>query len=1018
MKRPAHTPRRCLSPESPRPAVQKFAVRATALFAALAFAAALPAQTLGTLKGQVTDESGAIVPGTVVTVTGASGAARTAVADNTGNYTFVGLAPGTYTVQARVPGLEIGTPPTVAISPGASVTLNLQLRVVAARQEVTVQENAGPAVSTEPANNAGALILRGVDLQALPDDPDDLQADLEALAGPSAGPSGPQMFIDGFTGGRLPPKESIREIRINQNPFAAEYDRLGFGRIEIFTKPGTDKYRGQVFFNISDTMFNSRNPFGPPEKAPFQSKQFGGNVSGPLSKHASFFIDLQRRQIDDDAIVNATTLDANFNPLPISQFLATPQRRTTFSPRFDYQLSPNNYLMARYTFTRNDRQNAGVGQFSLPSAGYNTLTDEQTAQITETAVMGAKINETRFQYIHDYTNQLAVNSLPSINVLQSFTGGGAQVGKSYNYQNQYELQNYTSVVHNTHSLKFGIRVRAVTENNIAPQNFGGTFTFSGGQAPALDSNDQPIPGETIQISSLESYRRTLLFQSLGLPMGQIRALGGGPSQFSIAAGQPATYINQTDIGFFVQDDWRARQNLTVSYGLRYELQNDVSDWRDLAPRVGFAWAPGASRNGRQKTVLRAGFGVFYDRLTDTLFLDALRFNGLTQQQFFVADPNFYPNIPPLNTLQIQPTAIHSLDSNLRAPYIAQLAVGIERQLPKSTTIAVNYTNSHGLHELLSRNINTPFPGTNIFPYSNLGAIYQYESAGLFNQNQLIVNVNSRMNSRISVFGGYSFSHSFSNTDSANSFPANQYDLAADYGRSSLDQRHRLWLSGSFLTWLGVRASPFVIAHSGAPFNIILGRVDPLTTLSTDRPSFATNLNAPGVVMTSYGAFNTEPAPGEALIPRNYGDGPGYVSVNIRVSRTFGFGPSRESSGINPAMAGGGGEHHGDHGGGYGGGRGGGGHGGGGFGGGGHGGGGDALTNRRFNLIVSLQARNLFNHDNLGPFNGSLTSPYFGQANSLAGGFGGGPSGGGASGNGPTTSSANNRRLELSLRFSF
>ena len=168
-------------------------------------------------------------------------------------------------------------------------------------------------MTTDPSNNAGALVLRGADLAALSDDPDDLAEDLQALAGPSAGPNGAQMFIDGFTGGRLPPKESIREIRINQNPFSAEYDRLGYGRIEIFTKPGTDKFRGQTFFNFSDGVFDARNPYSQ-NKPPFQYRNYGGNLSGPISKKSSFFIDVERRDLDENAVVNALTLDSRSIP--------------------------------------------------------------------------------------------------------------------------------------------------------------------------------------------------------------------------------------------------------------------------------------------------------------------------------------------------------------------------------------------------------------------------------------------------------------------------------------------------------------------------------------------------------------------------------------------------------------------------------------------------------------------------------------------------------------------------------
>ena len=1018
---------------------EAISLRAGALVALFALAGALCAQSVGTIKGSVMDETGAIIPGTTVTATG-GGTTKTATADALGNYAVAGLPPGPYVIRATYTGLELATAPTVTLSAGQVAVVNLSLRVVASKQEVTVQDNAGPAVSVEPTNNAGALVLRGVDLEALPDDPDDLQADLEALAGPSAGPSGPQMFIDGFTGGRLPPKESIREIRINQNPFSSEYDHVGFGRIEIFTKPGTDKFRGQGFFNISDTEFNSRNPFGPAEKAPFQSKQFGGNVSGPLGRKASFFFDLERRQIDDDAIIHAITLDpATFIQTPLSEFLATPQRRTTVSPRVDYQLNSNNTLMARYTFTKNDQQNAGLGGgLSLPTAGYNTNTDESSVQVTETAVLGTKINETRFQYLHYNISDLAQNTLPAVNVPGSFTGGGAQVGKTYDYQNHYELQNYTSMVKGTHSWKFGVRVRTIAQDSISPQNFGGSYTFAGGPAPALDANNQPIPGQTIQISSIENYRRALLFSSIGPGMGltadEIRTLGGAPSQVTISGGTPEVTANQTDIGLFFNDDWRAKRNLTVSYGLRYETQTNIHDWRDWAPRLGFAWAPGGGgKNARPKMVLRGGFGIFYDRFSETSYLDSLRFNGVLQQQYIyncaaipaptacnvMASPLSggglgFVSTPPITAGSGLQNTTHVVDPTLRAPYVLQSAIGIERQLPHNTTLNINYTNSHGLHELLTRNINAFLPETTIQPYGPVGNIYQYESAGLYNQNQFIVNVNSRLSSRISIFGGYVLNRARSNTDGTGSFPANQYNLAQDYGRSSLDRHNRLFLSGSMTTLWKVRVSPFIIANSGQPFNITTGRIDPADGLSTDRPSLATDLTAPGVVITRLGGFNVQPAPGQALIPRNFGDGPGYFSVNIRMSRTFGFGPVKERSGVNPALAGMGGGDRGPRGGGFGGGgdhgpRGGGGGGGprGGGGGGprGGGGGGDALTNRRFNLTASLQARNLFNHDNLGNYVGSLTSPLFGQATQL-GGFGGG---GG---------SANNRRIELSLRLSF
>jgi len=266
--------------------------------------ASLIAQT-ATLRGVITDESGAVIPAAKVTANGPNGA-RSATTGNDGSYALAGLVPGDYTVEASASGLALPQPAQITLSAGVRA-LNLQMNVAATRQEITVQES-DAAVSTDAASNASAVTIKGSDLDALSDDPEDLQADLQALAGPSAGPSGGQMFIDGFSGGQLPPKESIREIRINQNPFSPEYDKIGLGRIEILTKPGADKLRGTVSYNYMGDFWNSRNPYAA-QKAPLQLNEFRGNLSGSLNRRASFTLDVSREAIDNGSIVNAVTLD-------------------------------------------------------------------------------------------------------------------------------------------------------------------------------------------------------------------------------------------------------------------------------------------------------------------------------------------------------------------------------------------------------------------------------------------------------------------------------------------------------------------------------------------------------------------------------------------------------------------------------------------------------------------------------------------------------------------------------------
>jgi len=923
-------------------------------------------------------------------------------------------------VQAAAPDLAMGQPAKITLSTGA-ITLNLQLKVASTVQQVTIQENAGPQVTTDPSNNASALVLTGSDLDALPDDPDDLQEDLQALAGPSAGPNGGQIYIDGFSGGELPPKESIREIRVNSNPFAPEWDSLGYGRIQIFTKPGSDKFRGSAFFNYGDDVWNSRNPYAA-QKAPFLLEEYGGNVSGPINKRASFFVDIRRDSIDNGSIINAVILDpSTFGITPFTNVFRTPQRRVRVSPRVDYQLSTNNTLSIRYAFTHANINGANIGGFNLDDAtigglnstnrGENTRNSYQTIQATETAVLGQTINETRFQYFREGHLVDSILATPAVMVLGSFNAGGAQ-NTTLDTQNYYELQNYTSTIKGTHSLKYGVRLRGETDSNSVQQNFGGTYTFGGGLGPELDANNNPVPGVTVPISSIEQYQRTLLFCPNGIcPAGAQGKYFAGPTQYSIAAGAPALYAGQFDVGLFGGDDWKVRQNLTLSLGLRYETQSNIHDYRDFSPRIGFAWAPGATAKKASKTVIRGGFGMFYTRFDLSNTLTAERYNGKVQQQYVITNPTFFTpdSTTPISSLgglqTIQPVqTIQEVSSTLRAPYLMQSAVSVERQLPAHTTLAVTYTNSHGLHMFNTADINAPLPGTynpknpgsGVFPLAGqygTDPVFLMESAGLYNQNQLITNINSRLNKNVSLFGFYTLNYARSNTDGLGTSPAVPYNYAGEYGPAATDVRNRVFVGGSIESRWGIRLSPFFTAQSGAPFNITTGSDLYGDTLFNTRPGIVTNPQQGGNYVR-YGNVLLDSNPigtGEALLPRNFGRGPGAVSFNARLSKTFGFGAIREGAGRGGFGGDGGGRRGGPL-----------------FGGGGPGGlFSSPTTPHRYNLTFSVSARNLLNHNNPGPIIGTITSPLFGQANSANIGWGGG-----------FAETANNRRIELQMRFAF
>jgi hypothetical protein len=993
-----------------------FAFVSVTLCALLMLAGYLAAQTTaGTLRGKVTDPTGAVIPQAIVTATGPDGQKTTAVTDNQGNYELKGLPPGSYTITTSAKGFAVSTEQSFTISASQVQHFDIGLEIQVEQEKVEVQEE-GTTVSVSPSENASSIVIKGKDLEALSDDPDELQQELEALAGPSAGPNGGQIYIDGFTAGQLPPKSSIREIRINQNPFSAEYDKLGYGRIEIFTKPGTDQFHGQFLLDGNSSAFDALSPFAPNQPS-FHSELFTGSVSGPISKKASFFFTAQVRDINDSNIVNAivpTTADPNPTSANFAQAVPNPETRINLGPRFDFQLSPSNTLTVRYQYYRDSETNDGVGQFSLPSQAYNTTDTEHTVQISDTQVINTNIvNETRFQYLRDDSSQKVPNFSPTISVLGAFTGGGNQIGNDSDTQNHYELQNYTSIVHGTHLIKFGGRLRATTDSDVSNQNFNGAFTFS-----TLSNYEINVQPGTSCLSLLIAALPTVPTSS---------ALANcGASQFSITTGQPLSEVTLVDAGLYAQDDWRIRPNMTLSYGLRFESQSDIHDHADFAPRLSFAWGlGGGGKKAAPKTVLRAGYGIFYDRFPYNLVLQAERLNGFTQQQTIVPGLTF-GNAP---VEQPSPTR-YQIASDLRAPYTMQSAVGVERQVAKSTTMAVTYINSYGEHQLFLRNANAPLPGTyppGVRPFGGTDNIYQYDSEGIFRQNQLIANVRTSIGSKLSLFGFYTLNYAHSDlgagsggsaagfspgtsTISAN-FLSNSYDPIVDYGRSQFDVRSRGVLGGTVSLPYAFRLNPFIIVSSGVPYNVTVGQDLNGDSIFNDRPSLVSTArcsNTPpytsGIACTPLGTFNLSPTSGYTPIPINIGTGPTLFTMNLRLSKTFGFGREVGAGGGGPRSGQGGG-------GGGGGGRGGGGIGGGlgGRGLGGSGGGGGpfsmgATTNRRYNLTFSVSARNVLNRVNLAPPTGNLNSPLFGESNALAGG--------------PYSFGSATRRIDLQVLFSF
>jgi len=946
------------------------------VFAVLIFAGFLHAPTAsaqapsGSVSGTVTDPSGALVPSATVVLAGSGGFSRSVASGADGAFTFGQLRPGQYSLTITASGFAPFSLDGVPVSGGKSTLANVTLQMPVEQQQVQVQEDS-MNVNTSPDDNAGAIVIKGHDLDALSHDPDELQNELTALAGPAAGPNGGEIYIDGFSGGQLPPKSSIREIRINQNPYSAQYDKLGYGRIEILTQPGTDKLHGIFMMNGNDSAFNSLNPFVTSEP-PYHSTFLMGNASGALNRNASWFGSVFRRDNASNSIVNAELLDSSGNPYNYTAAVANPQSRLDVSPRFDFQLGTNNTLTVRYMYDRQVETNDGVSQFALESQGYNVSNQENTLQLSDTQILGANVvNETRFQYVRDRDSQIAQSSDSTVTVQGAFTGGGNSMGAVHDSQDHYELQNYTMASKGAHALNFGGRLRFMRDSSYSTSGFNGQYTYS----------------------SLTAYQAHT------------------PSQYSVTAGNVSAIVDYFDVGVYLQDDQKVRPNLTLSYGLRYEIQNWIGDHNDWAPRISFAWAPGAHGSNQAKTVIRGGYGWFYDRFQESNVLQTIRQNGINQTQYVIEDPGFYQNAPSPAQLAASSTAaptLYQIAPDLKASVNMQTAIGIEHQFGKVANFAASYINSRGVHQYLSDNINafepqTYDPGTGTRPNGINENIYQFQSGGVYKQNQLMSNYRVQAK-RISLFGFYMVNFANADTSGPSYFPSNQSDPSADYGRANFDVHNRFLVAGNLQAPFGVSFSPMLVADSGAPFNITIGQDLNGNNQFNDRPAFAT-ANSTDTAVTQYGSFDLDPAWNQARIPYNYGTGPAQLSMNLRVGKSFGIGPrvdsASSSSAVGPGGPGGGPPP-------------GGGPGGGGPPGGGLGPGGlsrnsgpprlDQAVARRYSLNFSAMARNIFNNVNLAQPVGVLDSPLFGKSTALAGGF--------------FSSAASNRSIDFQVSFSF
>ena len=967
-----------------------------------------PATASAVLHGHISDPTGALIPGAQITVSAAQNGKRVGPvisADATGGYQSRGLPAGSYVIQANFQGFAPFVSTPISLASGQSKNVDIQMAIEAADVQVVVTDEGGPTVSTDPDNNAGAIILKGSDLDALSDDPDELSNELTALAGPSAGPNGGQIYIDGFSGGSLPPKSAIREIRINQNPFSAEYDKLGYGRIEILTKPGTDTLHGRVFGQGNDNVFNTGNPFTT-ELPSYYSYQYNGSVSGAMSKWASYFFSVEQRNNQQDSVYSilngpvfnsaTNTYSAAPGTSTVSGSLFSPGTRISVSPRIDLQLGQKDTLTLRYQFSHNRTTDSLSGSTSLPTLASNSDSNDNDLQISDSHIISDKIvNETRFEYRRSNETTTPASTDPSFSVPGAFSGGGNNGQTSSSHSDHLELQDAITMTHGKQAIKMGTWLRDNREAITTDGAFNGNFTFPS-VAAFIDTWNGIVAGES--------------FAEIAAGCPSTQTGGCLPTNLSYTTGNENFAGNVFDAAVYFQDDLKYNKFLTLSGGLRWEGQNHTADHSDWAPRVAFAYAlDGHQKGATTKTVLRGGIGFFYDRFGISNLMNLEMFNGTarSQKQISIANP-MCGTATSLNLVDFsscgtgtaKTPVIDQISPRYHAPYAEQAGVSLERQLTKVSTVSVTYLHSFGVHQLVTRDSNAYEPGTyeygsptltGVRPNPNLGIIDQFFPEAVYNQNQIIANVNARFSPKLSVQGFFNWTQG--NSDGGGgSNPTNSYNLWQDYGRAGFIRPRMLFLMGNYTGPWAITFNPFLVYQAGRPFNLTTPYDLTGDTFYNDRPSYA-GANAPtaDVVETNFGALDATPQSGEALVAPNLGNSPSSFALNLRLGRSFGIGPKIEKAASGqsqggpppggPPPGGGGGPGGGGPGGGLG---------PGGLSGGGMRGGGPmggmASTGRKYSLNFSAQALNVFNDINLGTPVGQITAKSFDHSTSLAGGM--------------------------------
>jgi hypothetical protein len=751
------------------------AVLVIAVMRAVAFAQAPTAS----LHVTVVDPSGAVIVGAQVTVGG-----TTVETGPRGDATFSGLEPGRYAIAVESAGFEARELKDQRLRAGDN-RRDVKLAIAKLAETVQVGRDARERAS-DPRSDAFATILGQAEINELPDDPDEMEQMLRDMAGPGA-----VMRVNGFRGGRLPPKDQIQQIRFRRNQFAADAHEPGFVAIDIITKPGFDAWRGGTTSAFRDDALNARNPFAP-TKGDERLGRFGLSLNGPLWKqHTSLSAAIDGLDAYDSKTIVAA--------LPTGYFadsIRKPNDTINGSVRVEHMLSKAQMLRAEVQRNRSVLDNLGVGDFDLASRAYR---QETTQDVFRASVAGSirktLYNEFRVQWQGDDTVYTPASAAPAVLVLNAFNDGGAQIAGATE-SHVLEVSNDLDIPAGRHAIRAGFLLDAGRYTTNTLRNGTGTFTFA----------------------SLAAYD------------------AASPTTYTRNVGNPAVATAMAQFGAYVQDDFRIRKDLTLSGGVRQEIQSHIGGL-NLAPRGGIAWSPFKSG----KTTVRAGGGRFFDWMDAQTYQQAVQLDGTHEQTVTVVDPGF-PEVRFGAESVVLPAGRVQFAPNLTQPELRETSAGVEQQLPHDIRLNTMFIHRTGSHLLRGVNVN---PG---------GApITEIRSDAESRVNALSFNVNyGNPARRIFIAANYTLASAINETDSPFALPADSANLSAERGPAANDARHRFMSLVQLPIAKRVRFASSVRVQSALPYNITTGHDDNGDTISNDRPVGVTRNSARGAALVDIG----------------------------------------------------------------------------------------------------------------------------------------------------------------------